>query len=829
MIVEPAVVPGLLLLAAQLATLAAVGYVVVRVALRQSDERAALAQGLVVGPAIWGLIANFALYAVPGLAGAAIASGITLALGAVLVWRTCLPIRPRPRVAAVFAVAVLALLWLTLASRQLLESPDPTLHLGLAAWIRAGGFPPELPWNPGHLVRYHHGVDLLVGLLTPPIGPDLAFVQELLGAYAWTAFALVAVTALLARGSWTVALIVAPLLLTAGAWTWTGLGGGILQGPVPAGLPAAGLGGSLADVYWPAPGQSWPTETSALHDIWTPAFTLGYALAFVVLEHAARPERATWPGALTLGALVGFLGILVTSLAPVVLVLWVVLAAVHVARERCAGAALRWGAGLGLAALLLLVGGGAFTAILDGGPASGLGLTWDLSQTHRQALGSFDEQPGGIGLLGLGPLVVAGLAVLLARRDRLVVTLAVGVALLVAAWLVLSYPPAPWVVSRLAGHARNLALVALLLATVPRLSETLAKPLRHSRDARQLNDRHSRDARPLYDRHSRGGGNPRPTQPESAHGAPRTSLPRLRNAIVALAGLASVRPRHAGAALLVGLILWPTVAAPVRSLGQAVGSGVQLANAGWVHRQTPTPPQRRFQMPAMSDRLANHIRDHIPLRARVLTPEWPYWSVSAATGRPSGAGFSDLAHLIYFTGPEYLDAVTHLEPAAIRRLGIEWIHATDAWTTDLPPRAQAWLADPDLFESSARDGAESLYRVRPAFLALAVEPHPASFEALRSVPSSTVVHLAPELGWLDGLRVASVLSHTRLTGQIDTQRLHLQAPAPWTVVPLGERAPELVVLPVSVEPPPPNVEWIRFWRNEDVAVYADARWLESRP
>ena len=52
--VDPAVLPGLLLLLAELAALAAVGYVVVRVALRQDDERMALAQGLVVGPALWG-------------------------------------------------------------------------------------------------------------------------------------------------------------------------------------------------------------------------------------------------------------------------------------------------------------------------------------------------------------------------------------------------------------------------------------------------------------------------------------------------------------------------------------------------------------------------------------------------------------------------------------------------------------------------------------------------------------------------------------------------------------------------------------------------------
>ena len=46
------VVPGLLFLLAEFAALAGVGYVIVRVALRETDPRVALAQGLVVGPAI---------------------------------------------------------------------------------------------------------------------------------------------------------------------------------------------------------------------------------------------------------------------------------------------------------------------------------------------------------------------------------------------------------------------------------------------------------------------------------------------------------------------------------------------------------------------------------------------------------------------------------------------------------------------------------------------------------------------------------------------------------------------------------------------------------
>ena len=121
MTVDPAVIPGLLLLAAELGVLAAVGYVVVRVALRQNDERVALAQGLVVGLALWGLITNFVLYAVPGMAGAAVGWGVTLVLGGVLAWRAPHSIWPHPRVAAGFMGAVLALFWMALASRQLLN------------------------------------------------------------------------------------------------------------------------------------------------------------------------------------------------------------------------------------------------------------------------------------------------------------------------------------------------------------------------------------------------------------------------------------------------------------------------------------------------------------------------------------------------------------------------------------------------------------------------------------------------------------------------------------------------------------------------------------
>ena len=767
MTLDPTVIPGLLLLAAELIALAAVGYVVVRVVLRQADERVALAQGLVVGLALWGLFTNFVLYVVPGLAGTAVGWGVTLALGAVLAWRAPRPIRPRPRVAAGFAVAVLALMWAALASRQLMVIPDPPIHLGLAATFRAGGFPPELPWHAGALVRYHHGTDLLVGLLAPPFGPDLAFVSELLGAYAWTGLVLIVTTALLQRASLVGVIVTAPLMLSSGLWTFTNVGPGVLQLPLPAGLPDAGLRASLGDVYWPQVALS-PTAhiSEVLADIWKPGFPLGYAVTFVVLSFAARHERWSWRETLTLAALVGFLGLLSTTLAPVVLVVWAGLALVYFIRaprtEPATQAALRLAAGPILAGLLLLFGGGAFTGFLDGSPPSGLTLAQGLEPVHWQALGSFDARPGGLGLLGLGPVALGGVAVALARRDRLVVTLAACAGLLVLVWLALNYPPAPWDLNRMAGHARHLALVALLLAMGSRLSN-----------------------------------------------------------------LPPGRWRAVAGVLLLGLITWPTIVAPARSLGLAIGNGVQLANARWVQTELRERgvdvPMRRFQLRALTGPVADYIQDHTDVDARVLATEWPYTNVFLGTGRPNNAGFADVIYLLYHPGPEYWDAHHYLEPAAIRRLGLEYVHATDAWTAGLPDRAKAWLADPSLFELLIRDGDEALYHIRPAFLALEVTPHPESFEALRSVPASTSVYLAPQTIWLDRLRVASTLPHVRLLGAISARPLHLRTPEPWTVDPLGGAVPDLIVLPASVEPWTwafPSGARQPIWRNDAVAVYA---------
>ena len=786
LIVDLDVVPGLVLLTAEFIALAAVGYLVVRIVLQQTDDLLALAQGLIVGLALWGIIVNVVLYVVPGQPGAAVGWTAVLAVGVALARRAPSCIRPRPRMVAGFLAAFLVILWAAMASRQLLGVQDWSIQLGLAAAMQAGVFPPELPWNPGTPVRYHHGPSLLVGLLSPPFGPDLAFVSELLDAYGWTSLFLVMSTAILRRGSWPGALLAVPWLLTYGAWTVIWVGNGLLEIPVPTGLPQAGLRASLSEIYWPS--ISLPPHLTpwgaVLPDIWKPAFTIGYALAFVVLQRAASSEPRTWLDSVTLAGLVAFIGLLATTLAPAVLVLWASLEAVRLVRPRTDGPALaqitsprrgwlrlatrsvtarevvRPFTGLALAALLLLSGGGVFASAIDGNHSFGLSLASSLDSEHWRLLGTFERQSGGIALLGLGPVVVAGIAVLLARGDRLVLALAAGAGMLALAWLSVRHDPTPYDLGRVAGHARYLALAALLLAMSSRLTD--------------------------------------------------------------------IRPhrRWAVGLLLTILIAWPTLVAPVRNLALAVGNGIQLANANALTYEPREPggpvSARRFQMPAISERLAAYIRDHIAVDARVLSTQYPFANVFLVTGRPNAAGLAGRLHLNYVTGPENLDAVLYLEPRAFRRMGFGYIHATDAWRATLPQRAGRWLDDPEFFELLARDGGEALYRVRPAFLNLDVAPTPESFEALRSLPSRLTAYLAPQSSWWSRIRIAAALPDPRLVGELHTSRLHLRSP-PWPIQSLGAHVPDLVVLPAETDPWMLPAQWRPIWWNEAVAVYAPPR------
>ena len=748
MLVDIALVPGLLLFAAELLVLAAVGYVVARVALRQTDDLLALAQGLVIGLALWGVIVNFVIYLVPGLAGALVGWVVVLAIGAGLAWRRRERLGLQPRVAAGFAVVVLALFLITLAGRQLVPISHIETHYGLAATMRAGGsHPPELSWHPGLAAPYHYGFDLLVGLLTPPVGPDPAFVTELLSAYVFVSFALIVGTLLLRRGSWIAVAALAPLLLAAGTQTFLGVSPGTLQAPVPAGVPAPGLRASLTTVYVDGLGG----HISVPPNITFPSFPLAYALALVVLERAAHRKDWHWARHVALAPLVGFLGLVDEAVAPVALALWVGLEAIVLLRSPRARPFARSlpciATGPVLAALLLVAGGGVITTVLFGGLEGGLYLSWIDHSVRRPSLGSFSALAGGVGVLGLGPVVVAVAALLLAGRDRLSLALTAGSGALILVSLTLQYEYGSHDVARIDGHARNFGLLALLLALSLRL----------------------RDMRPRW--------------------------------------------RYATAAVVVVLLTWPAIVTPVRTLGTAVGGGIQLANAD------PGQPGRRQVFPRLaSARVAAYIRDHTAVDARILSPQAPKMSI--ATGRPNAAGFTQAVHYIYAVGPEYLDAIGYLDPAAIRRMRIGYVHATDAWIADLPEQARRWLDDPRLFEVLIRDGPDALYRVRPAFLELESSRSPGSYEALRrSVPASATVYVAPTTEALHALRLASALPHARLVGELLPGHIHLRTD--FGVEALGEELPSLVIVPHWFTPSmfAPELRHPVWW-NDWVAAYS---------
>lgn len=771
MTIDPLVLPGLSLFALELLVLAAIGFVVARVALRQTDDRMALAQGMVIGPAVWGLVVSFLLHAFAGLAGAVAGWIVVLAGGAGLAWRGRAQLRVAPRTLAGIGAAALALFWIGLASRQLLGIPDDAIHTALPATIRAGAYPPELAWNPGVPLAYHFGADLLIGLLTPPVGPDLAFVTELMGAYLWTGLVLVVVTLLRDRGSWLGAIVLTPLLLTTGAWTlvWYADAPDILTIPVPAGASVAGVRTALADIFWPAADlpKTWPTEVSP-PNIWKPPFLLSYALAIVVLERLLSRHDEDWPVHVALGLLVGFLGLIDETVALTVLGLWVILAAFQLARDRQAGSLTkadirRSMLGPVLSVALLAAGGGVLTGFLTGAPRSAISFGWRDSPTNHLLLGSLTQQSGGVAEVGLGVIPVAISALALAFRQRLVVLLAIGTSVFVLAALTVQHSAHPGDAVRLDGHARNLALLALMVALASRLSAL--------------------------------------------------SSPR----------------RFAVASCIGALVIWPTVAEPVKRLPLSLGHGFEISNAQTGRREAGdlgTPTRRHVLAPQVSDAIAGFIRDETPVGARVFSPK-PH-EFTAATGRPNASGPVDHLNLLPFDGPEYIDVLRFLEPGAVRRLDYAYLHATDAWVEELPGYAQRWLGDPSFFTLLRHDGSDSLYRIEPAFRRLDSVFAPGSFEALRrAVPAETQVYLVPGLQPNHAVRFATIrlamaLPHVQLFGGLDFAGVYLLTQLPNPAQSLDGKTPDLVVMPMRGLAPSAFATGQRepIWWNDEVAVYS---------
>ena len=135
---------------------------------------------------------------------------------------------------------------------------------------------------------------------------------------------------------------------------------------------------------------------------------------------------------------------------------------------------------------------------LTGVEGKDLSLGWHADAASRRPLGNLDVVPGGVGVLGLGVVPVAVAAVLLARRNQFVLALASGSGAFLIAALVLQYDPAGEV-TRMDGHARNFALLALLVALGIRLNGAYGlagdmRPLQASRrssSGRRLRAQHA--------------------------------------------------------------------------------------------------------------------------------------------------------------------------------------------------------------------------------------------------------------------------------------------------------------------------------------------------
>lgn len=761
MTVDPAVIPGLLLLALELLALAGAGYVIARVVLRQRDQLMALAQGLLIGPALWGLLVNFVMRIASGVAGALVGWVVVALVGGWLVWRAPSSAKVSSRRLLGFGVAALVLFCVVLAGRQTLSIVDAYLHLGLASSIRAGVFPPAFPWHPDLPAPYHYGADMLIGLLAPPFGPDLAFTTELFEAYAWTSLALITGTLLLRRGSWVAVLVACPLLLSFGLWTQLHniAPPGILQVPSVVAVPEAGLRAALGEIYWPSAQFPWTAAVDASPpNVWKPHFVLAYGLALVVLERVTSSREARVSVGLMLALLVAFLGLVDEIIAPIVLGLWVVWEALQLfdawRRDRSVDRreVARASAGPVSAALLLALAGGPITDALIGSTGSGLSLGWTADAGGRRPVGTVTDLSGGLGVLELGVVPLVGGALLLARRSRLTWSLAAAAGLLLLAALTVRYEFSLDVV-RLDGHARNFALLALLVGIGHRL------------------------------------------------------------------GTLKPRWRFAAGAVVLALVTWPTAAAPVKNLGVAVTLGPEIANAEF-DENVDWQISSRFVLPRpMSEEVAGYVRDRTAGGDRILSPN--PMEMTIVTGRPNASAYAGFVQFVPRFGPDYLDAIHYLEPAAVRRLGISYVHAPDDWVSGLPDRARGWLRDPDLFALQVRDGTDSLYLMRQAFLDMATEPPAESYEALRrAVSATTTAYLSPSLEPANSIRAAVVLSHTQLLGEARPTPTWHSRPQIATE-PLGRQMPDLIVTSARLAPssfPPGEREPI--WWNDEIAVYA---------
>ncbi len=704
-LVDVGLLPGFALFAIQVGAIAIFGYVVVRGLLGQKPGYLAAAQGLIAGLALWGLLVNAAFYVAPGAIGVVLAWSAAAMLTVVLIWKKRVEPRPSRSAAATFAAIFLPVFWIALSARQLLWVPDIGVHVPLTASMMAGNFPPAFPWNPNEPAFYHYGPDLIIGALEAGTGLGYVLVTELLGAFSVTALFLI-VGSLVARNRslWSLILTV-PLMLSAGAWTLVLVGDQpwTLLAAVPGGLPQAGIRASLLDVYFPGAGVPWMAPVEA-----SPPniFNPAFSMSYALLLMLV--ERLVAGGA-----------------RPVV----------------------------GLVATSVL---GAYLMLLDEPVFAAFALIWAMVVAFRFArvretrISDLRAGTAGIALSILLAVVYGGVLFDTVFRS------AGGESGLAFVWpdlpnvtdlLAIDRLPGslgilgigPLVLVALVALGWRAGLIGLLLAGAGLAMWTVGLFVEYefsSFDNLRLQG-HFRN------------------------------LLLIATILVIGYFLARLKrwPHRIACAALGVIVVWPTVAGSGANLWFAVKEGPQIAIPTAETRRIRAGIMGRAELAGVPAELVSYIKDDLVGNASILSPN--PMTISVASGRPAPYGYVGFTQYVGLRGPEYLDAIEHLDPEAVSRLGVDYVHATPKWEDGLSEQSRNWLQSPEYFKPLVQGDEGALYEILEPFSELAASPVPESFNALRTLTGKGArVYISPAVHPLQRLSMAAALQGAVLYGDL---------------------------------------------------------------
>ena len=402
---------------------------------------------------------------------------------------------------------------------------------------------------------------------------------------------------------------------------------------------------------------------------------------------------------------------------------------------------------------------------LTGAPRSAVSVGWQDDPTNHLLFGSFGRLESGVGVLGIGVVPIAAAALLMAFRQRLVLLLVIGASVFVLAALTVQHSAHPGDAVRFDGHARNLGLLALLVALVVRL-----RALRFG----------------------------------------------WRMAAVSCLGVMVIWPT----------VALPVHRIPL-SLSQ--GIEVANAQPGRGEAAEASGSMRRHVLaPLVSVAIADYIRDETGTATTVFSPHPHEFTAATGRPNASGpVGHLNLLPFEgpeYVDVHRFLEpgAMQRLGFAFVHATD-SWIDALPgyarSWLADpsyFTPLIRdgtetLYRIEPAFLRLDSVYAPGSLEAMRQA------------------VPASTPVYLTPGLDPDDSIRYASIrlamaLPHVQLLGDLDLGGVYLLTPLPNPVQPLAGQTADLVVLPARGLAASALAAGKRapIWWNDEIAVYAPA-------